>query len=178
MIKNPKRVRDILTPQGATPHPHRLLALVANPPPARSPRKRGRTSHPPTSPTPTAFPETMAKKSFGWNFPRPKGWQKKARVSVRANISARARRVGDGHAQATMPKREGGGSMSESVLDYRKARAQAWFETLRDDICAALEALETALPARAPLADRVAGRFFRTPWTRTEHEGNRASSAE
>src|SRR5262249_20937271 len=68
--------------------------------------------------------------------------------------------------------------MSESVLDSRKARAQAWFETLRDDICAALEALEAALPARAPLAERVAGRFFRTPWTRTEHEGHRASSAE
>jgi coproporphyrinogen III oxidase len=68
--------------------------------------------------------------------------------------------------------------MSESVLESRKARAQAWFETLRDEICAALEALETALPGHAPLADRVAGRFLRTPWTRTEHEGDRASSAK
>jgi coproporphyrinogen III oxidase len=68
--------------------------------------------------------------------------------------------------------------MSESVLESRKARAQAWFETLRDEICAALEALETALPGHAPLADRAAGRFLRTPWTRTDHEGDRASSAE
>ena len=29
--------------------------------------------------------------------------------------------------------------MSESVLEFRKARAQAWFETLRDDICAACD---------------------------------------
>jgi coproporphyrinogen III oxidase len=68
--------------------------------------------------------------------------------------------------------------MSESMLEFRKARAQAWFETLRDDICAALEALETALPARAPLADRAAGRFLRTPWTRADHDGEPASSSE
>jgi hypothetical protein len=30
----------------------------------------------------------MAKKSFRWNFPRPKRWQKKARVSLSANIGA------------------------------------------------------------------------------------------
>src|SRR5262245_16555767 len=68
--------------------------------------------------------------------------------------------------------------MSESVLESRKARAQACFETLRGEICAALEALETALPGHAPLADRPAGRFLRTPWARTDHEGDRASSAE
>src|SRR5215472_11453503 len=68
--------------------------------------------------------------------------------------------------------------MSESVLESRKARAQAWFETLRDNICAALEALETALPTRAPLADRAAGRFLRTPWTRADHAGDQASSPE
>ena len=68
--------------------------------------------------------------------------------------------------------------MSENVLESRKARAQAWFETLRDEICVALEVLETALPARAPLADRAAGRFLRTPWTRADHDGQRASSPE
>jgi coproporphyrinogen III oxidase len=61
--------------------------------------------------------------------------------------------------------------MSESLLDARKARARTWFETLRDDICAAFEALEAALPARAPLADRAAGQFVRTPWTRADHGG-------
>jgi len=56
-------------------------------------------------------------------------------------------------------------------LDVRKARARAWFETLRDEICAALEAIEDALPSHATLADRAAGRFVRTPWTRTDHTG-------
>jgi len=61
--------------------------------------------------------------------------------------------------------------MSESLSEARKARARTWFETLRDDICAAFEALEAALPAHAPLADRAAGRFVRTPWTRAGHDG-------
>jgi coproporphyrinogen III oxidase len=56
-------------------------------------------------------------------------------------------------------------------LDDRKARARAWFERLRDDICAAFEALEDALPAPAPLGDKPAGRFVRTPWQRTDHTG-------
>jgi len=59
---------------------------------------------------------------------------------------------------------------SETV-DQRKTRARAWFEHLRDDICAALEAVEDALPAHAPLGDRKAGRFTRTPWSRTDHTG-------
>jgi coproporphyrinogen III oxidase len=66
--------------------------------------------------------------------------------------------------------------MSESLLDARKARARKWFETLRDDICAAFEALEAALPARAPLADRAAGRFVRTPWSRADDSGDRPIS--
>ena len=40
-------------------------------------------------------------------------------------------------------------------LEERKTRARAWFERLRDDICAALEELESALPAKAPLGDRA-----------------------
>jgi coproporphyrinogen III oxidase len=59
--------------------------------------------------------------------------------------------------------------MDASGVETRKARAQAWFERLRDDICAAFEALEAALPAGAPLADRAAGRFLRKPWQRTDH---------
>jgi coproporphyrinogen III oxidase len=61
--------------------------------------------------------------------------------------------------------------MSESVLDGRKARARTWFEALRDEICAALETVETDLPKHAPLADRAAGHFVRTPWTRADHSG-------
>jgi len=55
--------------------------------------------------------------------------------------------------------------------ESRKTRARAWFEALRDDICAAFEALEDDLPAGAPGADRAAGRFVRTPWKRTDHSG-------
>ena len=32
-----------------------------------------------------------------------------------------------------------------TLLDERKVRARNWFETLRDDVCAAFEALEDAL---------------------------------
>lgn len=53
----------------------------------------------------------------------------------------------------------------------RQSRARAWFEQLRDDICAAFERLEDALPAGAPLSERAAGRFVRTPWNRADHSG-------
>jgi coproporphyrinogen III oxidase len=59
--------------------------------------------------------------------------------------------------------------MTSADIETRKARARAWFETLRDDICADLEAVEDALPAKAPLANQPAGRFVRTPWSRTDH---------
>jgi coproporphyrinogen III oxidase len=61
--------------------------------------------------------------------------------------------------------------MTQDLLTERQNRARAWFETLRDDICAALEALEDALPAAAPLGHMPAGRFRRTPWQRTDHSG-------
>jgi coproporphyrinogen III oxidase len=61
--------------------------------------------------------------------------------------------------------------MDKSVIETRKEQARAWFETLRDRIAAAFETLEDTLPARAPLADRAAGRFVRTPWQRTDHTG-------
>jgi len=59
--------------------------------------------------------------------------------------------------------------MDANPIEARKTRARAWFERLRDDICAALEAVEDALPATAPLGERSAGRFIRTPWSRTDH---------
>ena len=37
--------------------------------------------------------------------------------------------------------------MYMSVIENRKARARAWFETLRDDICVAFEKLEDEAPA-------------------------------
>jgi coproporphyrinogen III oxidase len=58
-----------------------------------------------------------------------------------------------------------------ATLETRKSQARGWFEHLRDDICSALEALEDALPATAPMSDQMPGRFIRTPWNRTDHSG-------
>jgi coproporphyrinogen III oxidase len=58
-----------------------------------------------------------------------------------------------------------------AVLETRKATARAWFEALRDEICAAFETLEDDLPATAAHGERPAGRFVRTPWQRTDHTG-------
>jgi coproporphyrinogen III oxidase len=59
--------------------------------------------------------------------------------------------------------------MDMSEIESRKARARAWFESLRDDICAAFEKLEDDAPASL-YPDR-AGRFVRTAWERTDHSG-------
>jgi len=56
-----------------------------------------------------------------------------------------------------------------ATLDARKTRARAWFERLRDDICAAFERIEDDAPAA--LYTGAAGRFVRTPWARTDHTG-------
>jgi coproporphyrinogen III oxidase len=61
--------------------------------------------------------------------------------------------------------------MDAGPLESRKAQARAWFQALRDDICAAFESIEDALPAAAPLGDRSPGRFARTPWSRADHTG-------
>jgi coproporphyrinogen III oxidase len=53
----------------------------------------------------------------------------------------------------------------------QRDRATRWFESLRDDICAAFEQIERELPAGAPLANLSPGRFVRTPWNRTDHTG-------
>jgi coproporphyrinogen III oxidase len=63
--------------------------------------------------------------------------------------------------------------MDAGQTEARKARARAWFERLRDDICAAFEAIENDLPFGAPYFDRATGRFVRTPWERTDHTGAR-----
>ncbi len=61
--------------------------------------------------------------------------------------------------------------MDSGQIEQQKDRARAWFETLRDRIIVAFEGLEDSLPTGAPLADRAAGRFARTPWSRTDHSG-------
>jgi len=51
-----------------------------------------------------------------------------------------------------------------SDLDAQKARAKAWFESLRDQICAAFETLEDEAPAE--LYGDKPGRFELKPWDR------------
>ncbi|MEM7776983.1 MAG: oxygen-dependent coproporphyrinogen oxidase [Pseudomonadota bacterium] len=61
--------------------------------------------------------------------------------------------------------------IAQDQLDAYKSSAATWFGALRDDICAAFEALEDDLPSNAPLAKDAAGRFVRTPWERMDHTG-------
>ncbi|MPT22884.1 MAG: oxygen-dependent coproporphyrinogen oxidase [Starkeya sp.] len=60
-------------------------------------------------------------------------------------------------------------SAETAAIEARKAAARAWFEELRDRICAAFETLEIEAPAA--LYPGAPGRFERTPWQRTDHSG-------
>ena len=54
-------------------------------------------------------------------------------------------------------------------ITSRQNRAQAWFEQLRDEICAAFEALEDDAPKS--LYPGAPARFVRTRWERADHTG-------
>ncbi|MCU0830733.1 MAG: coproporphyrinogen III oxidase, partial [Rhizobiaceae bacterium] len=58
-------------------------------------------------------------------------------------------------------------------VEAKKARAEAWFQSLRDMICASFEALEDELgkDAARPHAADAPGRFTRTPWDKDEGKG-------
>jgi coproporphyrinogen III oxidase len=53
-----------------------------------------------------------------------------------------------------------------SDIETRKTRARAWFESLRDGICDAFEALEREAPD--DLYPGEAGRFVLTPWSKAK----------
>ena len=54
----------------------------------------------------------------------------------------------------------------------RKERARLWFEHLRDEICAALEAVEDEAEGLPGCERKAPGRFVKTPWARTEKDGS------
>jgi coproporphyrinogen III oxidase len=58
-----------------------------------------------------------------------------------------------------------------SRFEVGKDLARAWFESLRDSACAALEAVEDAAEGSQLYAGEPAGRFTLTPWTRAEADG-------
>ena len=60
-------------------------------------------------------------------------------------------------------------SMDAAQLEVRRARAKAWFEALRDEICAAFEALEADAPSG--IYRTAPEKFERTPWRRTDASG-------
>jgi coproporphyrinogen III oxidase len=55
---------------------------------------------------------------------------------------------------------------NQDTVEEQKARATAWFESLRDQICTAFEAIEDELTGT--FADRPAGRFEQTSWQRPD----------
>jgi coproporphyrinogen III oxidase len=61
----------------------------------------------------------------------------------------------------------------DATMDDRKARASAWFRSLRDRLCGALETLEDEIGDEA--TGLPAGRFLREPWNRTEGGGGEMS---
>jgi coproporphyrinogen III oxidase len=61
-----------------------------------------------------------------------------------------------------------GPELRAASLEANKERARIWFESLRDDVCAALEAVEDEGEGLPLYAGRPAGRFTRTPWARAE----------
>lgn len=57
-----------------------------------------------------------------------------------------------------------------------QADARAWFESLRDSLCAAFEAIEDAQDG--PLADRPPGRFVASRWRRPTEDGSDGGGGE
>ena len=68
-------------------------------------------------------------------------------------------------------------SALESFSPARKERARAWFEHLRDRICASLEAVEDAADGLPGCAGKPPGRFVKTPWARARRAAKKAAAA-
>ncbi|MEM7692854.1 MAG: oxygen-dependent coproporphyrinogen oxidase [Pseudomonadota bacterium] len=66
---------------------------------------------------------------------------------------------------------KGGPLPDPKTLDARKATARHTFETLQGDIHALFETLEAEAPAHAEA--QTPGQFEKTPWARTNHDGEK-----
>ena len=62
-------------------------------------------------------------------------------------------------------------SSALALAEALKPRAAAWFESLRDRICAAFEQVEDEATGPFPPETDKPGRFLRTPWQRSNHDG-------
>jgi coproporphyrinogen III oxidase len=62
-------------------------------------------------------------------------------------------------------------AVDPAIVDALKSRAAAWFESLRDRICAAFEQVEDEATGPFPPETDKPGRFVRTPWQRSNHDG-------
>jgi len=60
--------------------------------------------------------------------------------------------------------------MNEAYSDEHKTKASAWFEKLRDDLCAALEVIEDDVEGPNVSSQGEPGRFEPTAWKRTASE--------
>lgn len=60
-------------------------------------------------------------------------------------------------------------SAQDTKLEEHKAKARAWFEELRDKICAAFEAIED--DCEGQVIGTAPGRFTRKPWDRNVEDG-------
>jgi len=59
----------------------------------------------------------------------------------------------------------------QAAVERLQTDAPVWFASLRDRICAAFEALEDQAAGPLPPEASSPGRFERTPWERTDHNG-------
>src|SRR5215207_8803644 len=72
---------------------------------------------------------------------------------------------------STRPSFQGTDMPDTKVIESIRVEAPRWFATLRDRICSALEAIEDAAGGPLPPEASLPGRFVRTPWERTNHDG-------
>ncbi len=68
-------------------------------------------------------------------------------------------------------QQSGGSQPSKNAFEANKARAQRWFEALRDQMLEALEAVEDGAEGLPGCDGKPAGRFTSKPWTREEGGG-------